>query len=705
MNSQRFLGFVRLLLWQPVLFLLRALVVAPLFYAPAFLWRKVWQWPWQTSYRRYILLFTPWIFVAAAWFLDPWLTKLRVPTIDLFFAVPAARLIALLQDVSHAVLQRLPELVVGLPETAAGAVADAPVLADVVHLATAVGLCVVVGALLSFLFLGPLHIVLDRTLLKRPLAPLTVAGRKLRAAASETPTRYRRKADRRGAWLVGTSRTGRGAILLGSERVQHTWVVGGTGSGKTASAVLPALRSDILAGRPVVFIDGKDDQGTAAQLYSYARQAGRISDFRYMSLSDPAHSHTYSPVIYGTATEIKDKLIAACEWSEPFYKKRSEEILLVLLNAFESTGDPYCLEDIHAVFSDIRALRALAAQVKSPTARRDLQRIGEDWAEVQKHTTGFRADIGLLTSSEFGGLFRTYRPSIDFWRAYRKGRILYVGLPTMKYQETAVRLARIMLGDLKTVAARIQTELPNHQRRFMCVAIDEFASFVFEGFAEFINKARSAQIGLLLSHQSLCGDLKKVSDHFFNQIVANTNIKICLRQDDPGDAEYFAKLSGTHRVVKRTEQVEQDLIGAHHTGMGSDREVEEFNVSPNFIKALPRGHAAMICSDPRWVDAVKLDYPKPERHEPLKLKRVQHFEQAPPGGVCLWEKVAAKEAKNRPAAQGRPHRSHAGSRPPNKRSPSTSLKKTSLSASAKRGSKEAQTQSLAKLFRGEDSRS
>ena len=61
----------------------------------------------------------------------------------------------------------------------------------------------------------------------------------------------------------------------------------------------------------------------------------------------------------------------------------------------------------------------------------------------------------------------------------------------------------------------------------MTVAIDEFASFAFEEFTELLNKARSAKISLILSHQSLGGDLLQRGEHFFRQIVANTNVKAC----------------------------------------------------------------------------------------------------------------------------------------------------------------------------------
>ena len=77
--------------------------------------------------------------------------------------------------------------------------------------------------------------------------------------------------------------------------------------------------------------------------------------------------------------------------------------------------------------------------------------------------------------------------------------------------------------------------------------------------------------------------------------------KICLRQDNPDDAEAFARIAGTYTTWKETVHTEVDLLGDMATGMKSKREVEEFCISPNVIK-----HPAFC------VDVVQLDYPQPK---------------------------------------------------------------------------------------------
>ena len=81
--------------------------------------------------------------------------------------------------------------------------------------------------------------------------------------------------------------------------------------GEDQSVLLPALRSDIRAGRAVVFIDGKGDHSTLSAVSAMAREAGREGDFRYFDLRRPDASHSYSPLLRGSANEQLDKLMAA----------------------------------------------------------------------------------------------------------------------------------------------------------------------------------------------------------------------------------------------------------------------------------------------------------------------------------------------------------------------------------------------------------
>lgn len=118
---------------------------------------------------------------------------------------------------------------------------------------------------------------------------------------------------------------------------------------------------------------------------------------------------------------------------------------------------------------------------------------------------------------------------------------------------------------------------------FSCI-LDDFQDYIYEGFGSLLNKSRSANVGVVFSHQAL-GDLDKVSEAFRNVVLTNTNIKVVMRMNDPDTCDHFAKTFGTNTTTKVTEKTKD----SSRTGDGTIREVERYNYHPNIFKKLGTG--------------------------------------------------------------------------------------------------------------------
>lgn len=146
------------------------------------------------------------------------------------------------------------------------------------------------------------------------------------------------------------------------------------------------------------------------------------------------------------------------------------------------------------------------------------------------------------------------------------------------------------------------------QHKFFSCILDDFQDYIYEGFASLLNKSRSANVGVVFSHQSL-GDLDKVSESFRNVVLTNTNVQIILRLNDPDTCEYFAKTLGTKTVTKVTEQTDDEK----KTGAGTMREVEQYLFHPNVFKNLPSGYAIVSIPHRDGVKRMKVHLaPRPE---------------------------------------------------------------------------------------------
>ena len=464
----------------------------------------------------------------------------------------------------------------------------------------------------------------------------TVSGRALRNVSPRRFPRWRSKGDVGRTWFVGASATNRGPLWLDHQaRLMHTWVVGATGTGKTQSVLLPALRSDVLAGRAAIFIDGKGDRETLSAVWNLAREAGRGGDFQYFDLRRPHESHSYSPLLNGTANEQVDKIMAALRWDNEFYRAQSKAVLLRVLRSLKATGLPYSLDDVLAALSDLPALRALADAALDPDRRAEVAHIAARWKDYQVETSGLRSQLEALLMTDFGELLKAPQPTLDLAEAYQAGAIVYFALPVARFPETAPLVAKLIISDLNSVAGMVQDG--QLARGFASIVIDEFAAFAMPLFVDLLNKGRSAGMAITISHQSMRGDLAAAERGFVDQVADNTNIKICLRQS--ADAEYVAGLSGTYKTIKRTEQTLAALFGHEPTGLGSAREVDEYHVSPNLIRQLHQGYAVVQINAPAKLDLVRLDHLDTSKFPPYSPPLQ---DRAPSTGLDLRRRAARR---------------------------------------------------------------
>jgi conjugal transfer pilus assembly protein TraD len=93
-------------------------------------------------------------------------------------------------------------------------------------------------------------------------------------------------------------------------------------------------------------------------------------------------------------------------------------------------------------------------------------------------------------------------------------------------------------------------------------------------------------------------DLDRAARGLRDQVLGNTAVKLAHRQDVPASAQTIAQMAGTRKVWEETQQLGGRLLGAHHTGRGTRRQVEQFIIHPNEIKTLPTGQAVLITKLP-----------------------------------------------------------------------------------------------------------
>lgn len=401
--------------------------------------------------------------------------------------------------------------------------------------------------------------------------------------------------------------TGEPVLISDESRLMHTHILGVTGAAKTEGGIVPSIVHDILHGRGMIIFDLKGDREYFDRIEAACESADRLKDLHHISLGAPHLSDTINLFRRGNPSEQKDKLISALNWSEEFYKKLAEIAVLKLCKVLQILKKPVTFHVLLAYLKDIERLKSLGPELVLKGHADEIADLITILGKNTEDLAGLLSDLTAIVDSDFGPLFADPVGEVDFLDAYREKQIVFVQFNTGLYQETAVRLARLFLQDIKTMSNYVQTHLPVEERHFFPIYVDEFAMVAFPAFIDLLNKARSAKIAITIAHQSL-GDLEQFGYFIASQIQDNTNIKLIFRQADPESVDLLSRMGGTYETEKMTFQTNQEMGSIINTGGGSSHSVEKFRVDPNVIKELPRGYCALIEKDTSRICYLQTDY-------------------------------------------------------------------------------------------------
>lgn len=398
--------------------------------------------------------------------------------------------------------------------------------------------------------------------------------------------------------------------LSWSDLNHHIHILGQPGSGK--SILLRNIYAhQVRAGSGLLMIDLKADMSVREDFKNLAAETCREKDLMIIDLSHPESSYGYNPLQFGNATELKDKIIGAIDWSEPHYKRASEQALLIILKALVWLRDQKqlmpTLSDVVTALSSIQGLTILSEMVESQDIKQNISTLIID-KEFLKNTSGLKAELGLLTMSEFGSIFSKSN-SLNVFDAILNKKVILVNLDGQTFSESAKKFGRMLIGDLRSASGAVVTNIPKEERPQFTVIVDEFSDIMSndemaKNFVGFLNRCRGSGIGVVIAHQSL-GDFKEETTK--KQVLDSTETIFSFVTKDPETAETLAAIAGTELQWKVTEQTSENILFKSKTGMGTQREVHEYLVHPNEFKMLNTGEAIYIAKKPSRFGTVKVE--------------------------------------------------------------------------------------------------
>jgi hypothetical protein len=419
--------------------------------------------------------------------------------------------------------------------------------------------------------------------------------------------------------LAGKTLDGLNLYVPPSARLGHVQILGATGRGKTESAILPWLVRDLKDGHSAILIDGKGDPTLARRIKDVTQEAATPPRVLVFDLGNPDGSCVVNPLAHGTPQQITDRLFAAMTFEESYYRKVQSDIcrdMVTLIQEVDGkdgkdgTRGVVTFRRLHELLTSDDAAIEAAGRSTNQALRSNLAKfLGESPKTREPKISGLVSQLGPFAVGEVAALVNgasgsTETPEMSCSELLLSPKtdepcVLIVLIPTLKYQEIGHQLGKLLLQELGWAVGERASRC-GENAAFVPVYLDEFSAFVYPGFHNILNKARSSHVALHLSHQSL-GDLSMVSPDFATVVNTNCNVKCLLGLNDPETADFFARHLGTSTEEKATERAKRPPLWgkAEKTGDVSLREVEAYKIHPNRLKNFTCGQGVLHMPSPR----------------------------------------------------------------------------------------------------------
>jgi conjugal transfer pilus assembly protein TraD len=402
----------------------------------------------------------------------------------------------------------------------------------------------------------------------------------VRQLSSSAAGRLRgRRADPESSVLIGAtaSRHGR-PVCLGLDELQQGILIGGSpGAGKTT--LLTAIEHRLPDEIGCAFVDLKGDRALADRL--------AIPPERVFGLGDRV-SAAFNPLERGNPASWRDILMATQEWSEPHYRQAASRFVGACLAALAELNGSVELDDVIALLEQPKGATGLLRGLDEPHRGALARSVAllESEASLRSGVLGLGNRLALLRDSPATARRFGTGGGIDLDAILRGGRALF-SLPAAEFPEEAPAIAAAVIQSFGAAGQRLARG--DEPLRALLI-VDEAARLGGNQLRESVAIGRGAGIGTAVAVQDFA-DLDYVAAGTREAVETGANTWIVMRQ--VASAEQIANAFGSQTTKRTTVQRDVHRWGFSDTGMRSEREVEEYRVSPNVIRGLGRGEAVV----------------------------------------------------------------------------------------------------------------
>jgi hypothetical protein len=392
------------------------------------------------------------------------------------------------------------------------------------------------------------------------------------------------------------------------------WEIDGrTGSGKTASGVVPIIHALKIA-RPDMGILALDTKGDLSEpLMAIAEELGQEPDIRQLevrpdnALPDWQLSYTINiladrSIPFSTYAKILVDVATAAgqKGGQAFFKNAAQVSIQNAMALLEALDWPVTIDNCYYLVTDMAELEARVKELEElgrPEHGHLLDYYREFVKQPPEQLSGIRSTVfnylQPYTAPDIAEVFCTADPTFDI-KELDLGRLVTIKIP-QKFQ-TEKKYISLLLKVLFYLHALRRYDLPaeeRDQKNLIVLVLDEAQETVLvseDGISDYnvVDKIRGARATTINSTQSPTSYIPPMgSREKADVFLLNLGNKIYFTAADKLSSEMLADSIGKHTIKKRTYG---RSLGKSNT---SWTEQDEHLIKPHVLRALPK-HTAII---------------------------------------------------------------------------------------------------------------
>lgn len=330
--------------------------------------------------------------------------------------------------------------------------------------------------------------------------------------------------------------------IRASDRRQHMYIMGKTGTGKTTLLKNLALQ-DISNGAGLAIVDphGSFVEEVLERIPRHRRDdviyfnpadADYPIGFNVLEVPNPKYKHLVASDLMGIFTKI---------WAN-VWSARMEYILSNCVLALLDTPGTTLL-GITRILVDKEYRKKILDNVKDPVVRSFWTQEYETWRDQFRNEAivPVQNKVGQFLSTSFiRNIVGQPKSAINILDIMNHGKILLVNVAKGRIGEDNSALLGAMIITKIQLAAMERVRIAEEERKDFYLFVDEFQNFATQSFATILSEARKYRLNLIMAHQYIGQLVTDTSTMVRDAVYGNVGTMIIFRVG-AADAEFLEK--------------------------------------------------------------------------------------------------------------------------------------------------------------------